>query len=664
MMYGRDGYVYGVRSNGSSSEEYRVGSMAKDDEWVVDSKEEMNMNIDQMGRRIGDLNLRVGNADRSRRSERTLEWSSDEISEMARFRNTQRADVGGMRYSSSKYSEESPSSYQLGRNFDELKKIEYLEQDRAELLRKLDELKDQISRTNVDDKHKGRVPDRRAVHQDPYGGFEKDLLPDKHVEGPSYISHYPVEPSFMNSREMTVRRAYSPMHTPNQMQGFEDPIRSQMLWTPPLQAAYPLQRNPSHPYFSQQRMDNNMPNFNMLEPYPNNQDLHAVMLVPPSVYNDKRSSGILNKPLFHHYENRSVSGPEEYNSRYGSLPQRNYSNPQSNTRWNNDPNFEVSAISHQHPPRVVLTSGVRRCNPIARGAPFVSCCNCFQLLLLPQKVLYTQKSQRKIRCASCSKIIRLVISYNELVLSLYEEVKTTEAKVDDSTLTAKDGISNYHDNLNSGSVDSSSVDYDNSSYSFQSMDRKVTSPSTGQSSSADQSADIRSFHSTPYISANEGSTDILSTRKKEADSGELKSSPARPPPGSPLRDHINYSNRYDEFNHYENKSVMPEKESSVHSYTRTEAVVSELEISSHEYFNTGTTQDSVDASTEDQLRAKKVGEAYFARIFKQSFSDISISGQDIEQERANVTVNGHPIPDPLVKKAEHLAGPIQPGEYW
>jgi len=32
--------------------------------------------------------------------------------------------------------------------------------------------------------------------------------------------------------------------------------------------------------------------------------------------------------------------------------------------------------------------------------------------------------------------------------------------------------------------------------------------------------------------------------------------------------------------------------------------------------------------------------------------------------RRKVTVNGSPIPDALLKRAEALAGPIHPGSYW
>ncbi|KAL0294652.1 UNVERIFIED_CONTAM: Extra-large guanine nucleotide-binding protein 2, partial [Sesamum angustifolium] len=40
------------------------------------------------------------------------------------------------------------------------------------------------------------------------------------------------------------------------------------------------------------------------------------------------------------------------------------------------------------------------------------------------------------------------------------------------------------------------------------------------------------------------------------------------------------------------------------------------------------------------------------------------SNQTFQQKKSNLTVNGHPIPDQLVKIAEKIAGPIKPGDYW
>lgn len=747
MMNLREGSGNDVRSNGSSSsrldeskeilgdipENFRNDSMTNTGKWVGENEEEMDENIDERGKEFGDLRPRDGNGNGPKRLGRTSDWRTGERNEMERVRSTQRVDVGGVRYSTSKYSEEVPTNYELGSNYDyaevaermknrsdldELKKVEYFEQDRAELLRKLDELKDQLSRTNVADKPNEKVPiDRRVVHQDPYAGSEnwfpdgsfgqkrasmQHSIPDKHVAGPSYINHYADLPPFTNSREMAMRSFYPPIHTPNQMQGFEDPFRSQMLRRPLHQAPHPLQQQPSHPYFSGRYMHNDMANFDILEPYSHNinphppscsclhcynQHPHVLQPVPPSVYNDKRFSGVPNNTMFYHHENPGAFGLQDYNPRFSNLPQRNSHNPQPNTRWPSDSNFEVGGFNRQRPPRVLLATGGRRCHPIAGGAPFIACHNCFELLQLPKKILRTKKSQRKLRCVACSKVILLVITDNKLVISLYEVAKKTPAKFDDiSTMATKEDSSNYHGNANWGSMDFSSDDYDNSGYEFQSMDQKPVSSSTGQGLSSNQSGDMRSLHSTiSCTSGDEDNPDTLISPRKEANSAELpmesnstelpiEANPSRPPSGSPLQEHFEYSNKYNVVNRFgkgnrsgrsEQERVMPKKVSARQNSMKDAAVATELDISSNEYSNTGTSLESGDMSREeDQLRLKKGGASFFAGIIKKSFKDGYRSNQNFEQESVKVTVNGNPIQDRLVKKAEKQAGKIQPGQYW
>lgn len=63
-------------------------------------------------------------------------------------------------------------------------------------------------------------------------------------------------------------------------------------------------------------------------------------------------------------------------------------------------------------------------------------------------------------------------------------------------------------------------------------------------------------------------------------------------------------------------------------------------------------------------KVNKGGESFFAGLIKKSFRDFKKSNHGGEVGGSQVFVNGHLIPDRVVKKAEKLAGPIQPGEYW
>lgn len=717
-----------VRSNAASTsvikenfadrvEKNRNSSMTKGDKKVVQIDGEMNENTDDIGKESADLNPRIASASGSRGSGRLSDWIAGERGETERFRSNQRADVASLRFSTSKYLDEVPSDYQFGSNndqavaadlpknqsdFDKLKKAEYLEQDRTELLRKLDELKDQLSRTKMVDSPKEKVPvnNRRAFHQDSYGGDNwfpdgslgqkraamQYSIPDKHVAGPSYISHYPEPPPFVNNREMAMHNFYTPMHTPSQLPGFEDPFRSQMLRTHTSQAPYPLQQS-AHQYFPGRYMNSDVVNFDMLEPYSHNIEphpsscscLHCYNKYPhvlqpnqPSVFRDKRYADVPHNPIFYHRENSGAFGPPDYNPRFAS---RDSHNPLLNTRVANDLNFKMG-VNRQRHQRVVLATGGSRCRPVAGGAPFITCYNCLELLQLPKKILQSKKSQKKLRCAACCKVIILLVSDNKLVFSQNDGVNRIPAKVDDcSNMMAKDGSS--YQGANWGSMDLSSDDYENTGYDFQSMDQKLASSTIGQNMSSNQSADMRSLHSTISCpSEDEDNPNILISTVREAKSDELVAGtdPSRPPSGSPLQDPFNYTGKYNAVNRVgkgnisgrsEQEKAIVKKVTSRQNSIKDAPVATELDISSNEYGNTGVSLDSGDASRdEEQLRAKKGGLSFFTGIKKKSFKDKFKSSQIVEQERCSVAVNGHPIPDRLIKKAEKRAGPIQPGQYW
>lgn len=91
------------------------------------------------------------------------------------------------------------------------------------------------------------------------------------------------------------------------------------------------------------------------------------------------------------------------------------------------------------------------------------------------------------------------------------------------------------------------------------------------------------------------------------------------------------------------------------------SIATEMEVSFNGFPNGS---DSVEVSEEDRPKIKKGSESFFAGLIKKGFKEFSRSSQSMETGRINVFVNGHPITNRVVKKAEKLAGPIQPGSYW
>ncbi|CAI9292106.1 unnamed protein product [Lactuca saligna] len=120
----------------------------------------------------------------------------------------------------------------------------------------------------------------------------------------------------------------------------------------------------------------------------------------------------------------------------------------------------------------------------------------------------------------------------------------------------------------------------------------------------------------------------------------LDRSLSSPPSESSLEDHFDYS-------------------ASVSRQSSMKDVATEIRISSNEYsVNNGTSQESLDQQDDTGGH-----ESFLLGMIKKSFK-LSRSNDHVDPGKVNVTVNGHPLPDRVVKKAEKISGPIQPGDYW
>lgn len=91
-----------------------------------------------------------------------------------------------------------------------------------------------------------------------------------------------------------------------------------------------------------------------------------------------------------------------------------------------------------------------------------------------------------------------------------------------------------------------------------------------------------------------------------------------------------------------------------------ESLATEMELSPSSYGSARLSKHASEKRREDDELKTKKGDSFFGGFLKKSFR----SNQSIENVKKNVKVNGHLIPDKLVKKAEKLAGPIHSGDYW
>ncbi|XP_062215486.1 uncharacterized protein LOC133916029 [Phragmites australis] len=84
----------------------------------------------------------------------------------------------------------------------------------------------------------------------------------------------------------------------------------------------------------------------------------------------------------------------------------------------------------------------------------------------------------------------------------------------------------------------------------------------------------------------------------------------------------------------------------------------------NERTNSGFSHGSSEAGLdEDQSSTGKSGDSsFFAGFLKKGFKDLSLFNQSMDNVK--VSINGHPISERALKKAEKKAGPVEPGSYW
>lgn len=705
---------------GSGAENSRDRSKDRADKWVVESALEMNTNRGALGsiksgKETGELKSSVRNAITTVRSEWSSDWRFGERGEEEGFRRNGRTDVGrGMRYPYSTYPDEGPSNYGYGEkqrnggsSLDGGDRVEYFGHDQDRLVRQLQELKDRFDRScNVTQEPKETVPlNRRMFHEEAYedseawfpassSGSRSSMafsMSDKRGPEPPYLKHYADPFPYDNRHEKGIHSFYPSMHDSNHMPGYKDVFGPQILRQSrfPDQAPAHYRKQPPQAYFSGGYMDTDS---NPHEPYPRDPNLHHPSCscfhcytrhqgVPGSIkssaFSNRRFAEIPNDPMLYHQENPVVFGPRFYNPRTANPPSMTSHDSHSRTRVPSDLSSQTSDFVRPLPPREALLNGRRYCRPLAGGAPFITCYSCLELLGLPKKILLVKKNQLKIRCGACSTIIFLAVSRNKIIASDREETEKTSKEVDDSTNQVVDEHpSNSHGQVNNQySENFSSDDYDKSAYDFQSMDRDADSVQADQGLNSREPEKVQNLHLSPSLCENEASQEgLIAPRVVDNPLEQPKKAVLSPlPPGSTLKEYFDYSSNNLELKNLGNGNqsrspdhdeVISPKAVSPQNSVKDVSMATEMDVSFNEFSTTGVSQDSGDVSREhDDLRINRGGERFLAGIIK-DFRDPSSPTQTTDEGRGIVMVNGHLIPDHLVKKAEKLAGTIQPGEYW
>lgn len=655
-----------------------------------------------MEKEVGANDSQMGTAGRSRRVGQIPDWRSDERDGLMTYRRTPRAVAEDVRFSGTSYPDEGISNYHRGsygpgetsKSPSGPDRVEHLEQDRAELLRKLEELnilKDQMSRSrDMLDKPKERILlDGRTSPVDPYVGREawfsesssrqhrppiQTFSSDKQAQRPIY-SNNGIEPMpVMNRHGIDVQNFYphpSLVHASTEIPGYGD-FAPQMAGLNNLPHQY--RQHLSRDYLTAQYMEMD-PDHNAS--FPINTFFHqpacsCVHCYTKRLHSSQISTGVIparrfveapTNPLYYHTENR---GTRDVNP-----PLIRREAPRLVRRQRE---LETSGFGQSRPRRVLpVRRNGKLSSPVAGGAPFITCHNCFELLPIPKRLLQMEKSYRRLKCGACSTIISLLFEKKRIIASIHEETKGILPPANDYSV----GIVNENLPHSHGQAThhggASSSDYDSSGYNFHLAETDPGSPPMDcRLNLSESEKHQRLVSSCSTTSEEEESPDSVIARREASNSSEQSMKPKGTPPfpGSPLRGYASSNQVVSKFEkgnrskRINQEEVALTKATSRQNSVKDASLATEMDVSFNEYSNSGVSLEYGEVSKEEQARVSKGAESFFVGLIKKGFRDLSKSHQTGDDDRCDVTINGHPLSERLVKKAEKQAGTIHPGDYW
>ncbi|XP_010522926.1 PREDICTED: uncharacterized protein LOC104801377 [Tarenaya hassleriana] len=530
--------------------------------------------------------------------------------------------------------------------------VQYTDQERAELLRRLDSIKEHLIRgSNMVDKPK--ESDQPPM---PFPG------PGKHVQGPSFYRPYPEPFPYAGGNPVPMHGMYPSTSNPAHIPGYRDPFGFQMHRRPPNwhQGHYP---NPmAHPYVPGQYVDIGS---DILEPHPQDPMYHPFFPTTPSRYGDVPYS-----PVSHQREKFAPFGSHSYNSSSTFHSSMGSLGSHGHTRWPSDLDSEMGgAFARGYVQKAVSDTDARRCHPLAGGAPFIACHNCFELLYLPKKARFVLEKQQKLQCGACSEVISFSIVDKKFVFaSGHVETSTVSRDVEDrrTSTAVKGAVLESNSHANQPSADLSSVDYNDSGNNLQCMDKEPDGESTkNRDTRSVQSLSPSEHPDDEKLNISDGQQRVVkSVRRRVKDTKAPEPTPAQ---SASLLELFEYSNINRVALSYgmAQLSFNSEKQESYSKQTslKPESVATETEVSYDEYSNTEVSEDFKDSTRskgDSRTRNRKGGGSGFMEATK-------VGPRDQNGERgksSEVWVNGRLIPADQVKTAETLAGPIQSGNYW
>lgn len=544
---------------------------------------------------------------------------------------------GQSSYGMNSFYEQGERSRYRGHNLEGIDRIEQLENGRAELLRKLEELKNQITQScDVVEKPKEKMgisPDMYSRHPPPCA--QESLINPQGDIMPPYFSHpsnYIPYPDRYGPRlpDTYSQRGYPHDHLPYPSAYKPEIVRrhprgpqSQYMQQPFHEHFPGYYGEVNHDHFMLQRHENffHQPACSCVHCYDKNW--HVPPRVDPPGLHNRRAQNEPSNPAFHQHLNPVLHNRQSLTLNSGELDSEN-------------DGFNY----HRSRKMVVAHRSGRVSYPIGGGAPFITCSNCFELLKLPRRHISIEKEQQKLKCGACSSIILFEIGSKGLVASVFADVDQLPTEIDEvSGVMVDDNVRYWNDEF----------------------DHKLFPTDEKSNSGMPEKQMEEPLSSTSSFSENEQSPENVSSRKHDSPPRELPLERDNSVPDQSPENMV--VTRFDKWN----KSKRPDLEKvsldRMTSKQNSGRDATETDVSLNAFSNSNKSQDSVEITRDDHTKVNKGGDSFFAGLIKKSFRDFKKSNHSVEVG-SQVFVNGYLIPDRVVKKAEKLAGPIQPGEYW
>ncbi|CAN6444337.1 unnamed protein product [Victoria cruziana] len=604
-------------------------------------------------------------------------------------------------------------------------RVEHLEQDRRELLRKLDELREQITRTcDISGlaPNDGILNARRSrgfPQQGSYGPVRNLRDHSRHEDvtrRPYYCSRDPecdshqqaTSQTMMGRQHLAVPAFGHNSHAYDELLNYKDLYRDPLIRVPPHQppqlphipmAGRGLMSRDHNSYFTG-RYDPDSVESLYQHPICSCSNCYYGQLKVPAQAQSRllyshRMPKLVGGPMYYH-DDADVplaEGMHDYIGFDAARPP--FNSYQSSGIVRRAAYTDIPRRQGRSFPRDRLEAGYAKgCFPIGVGAPFISCCHCLKLLKLPEKFRPEAESSCKLQCGACSKIILVSFDGKSLVTfgdagSVHSESREEVFSRVASSTTEQ---CNFHDrDYSHGQINLPRGGHEKrSAFPSYLSNRNVTENGVLLCHPVDQMEERPNlsepekgqseFSSSSASQDGEGS-DNLATSRKLYNQLSFKSGVDSPGASSPPHEdsgHSSYdemvsnfegirSKRSDEQKVYPSRGTSKKKTArnfKQHSVKEASAAT-EIELSMPKDSSLDMSHDPGEGRREESVdRNMKGSESFFTNIIKKSFKDFSRVTHSSDSEKTYVSVNGKTIPEKLVRKAEKQAGPIYPGTYW